>query len=97
MERNIITALILILIVLGLSGCGKKTIKMDHPKQPNLMESISTMSKAGKAIGCVFAPWAEECKSKREEKPHQSQEEYLEELDKDFNKLDEELDNGNTK
>ncbi len=97
MERNIITVLVLILIVLGLSGCVKKNIKADHPKQPTLLETISNIPSIGIAIGCVFAPWSEECNKDKEDKPHQTQEEYLDEVNKEFDNLDEELVNGDAK
>jgi hypothetical protein len=96
-ERNIITVLVLILIVLGLSGCAKKNIEADHPKQPKLLETISNIPSISIAIGCVFAPWSEECKKDKKDKPHQTQDEYLDEVNKEFDNLDEELESGNTK
>jgi hypothetical protein len=50
------------------------------------------MGKTSKVIGCVFAPWHDECKRLKEEKvPHQTQEEYIKEVNEDFDNLDKEI------
>ena len=57
-----------------------------------LLASIANMGKNSKVIGCVFAPWYDECKRLKEEKvPHQTQEEYIKEVNKDFDNLDKEI------
>jgi hypothetical protein len=54
------------------------------------------MSKAGKAIGCVFAPWNKECQRIKDEKiPHQTQEEYLKEVNEEFDQLDKDIQSKN--
>jgi len=78
-------------IIMTLTGCVKPKVA-DQTGQPTLTDTIANMGKTGKVIGCVFAPWTEECKAlKTDKKPHQSQEEYLEEVSEDFEKLDKEL------
>ena len=89
--ENYIILLLLVLLI-TLSSCAKPKIA-DQPSQPTLADTIANMGKTGKAIGCVFAPWVEECQARRaDEKPHQSQDEYLEEINQDFQELDEDLD-----
>ena len=80
--------LLAIVLLLGLTSCAKPNVA-DQPSQPTLIETIGNMGKAGKAIGCVFAPWNEECQRiKDENRPHQTQEEYLEEINQEFDDLD---------
>lgn len=80
-----------IVLLLGLSSCAKPRVSTDT-SQPTLMESIGNMGKAGKAIGCVFAPWNKECQQIKDEKvPHQTQEEYLNEVNKEFDQLDKDI------
>ena len=78
-------------IIMTLTGCVKPKVA-DQPRQTTLTDTIANMGKTGKVIGCVFAPWSEECKAlKAEKNPHQSQEEYLKEVNEDFDNLDKEL------
>ena len=72
-----------------LTGCAKpKVIK----EQSGIIESLANMGKTSKVIGCVFAPWYDECQRLKEEKvPHQTQEEYIDEVNKDFDNLDKEI------
>ena len=76
------------LIALTLSGCAKpETVQQE--RQPTLAETLGNMSKTGKAVACVFAPWHDECQRLKSEKvPHQTQEEYLEEINQEFDDLD---------
>mgnify|MGYP001048234332 CR=1 FL=1 len=78
-----------------LTGCAKpSTIKQE--RQPTLTDAIGNMSNAGKAVACVFAPWHDECKRLREDRvPHQTQEEYIEEINKDFDQLDKDAQSDN--
>ena len=86
-----LTIILLLVLLLGLASCAKPKV-MEESKQPTLIETIGNMGKAGKAIGCVFAPWNEECQRIRDEKvPHPSQEEYLKEVNEDFDNLDKEI------
>tara|TARA_R110002020_G_scaffold237089_1_gene449386 strand:+ start:404 stop:640 length:237 start_codon:yes stop_codon:yes gene_type:complete len=66
MERYIITALVIILLGLGLSGCGVKTIKVEQPenKTPTTMETIGKLDAIGFVLGCMFDPGP--CQKKRE-------------------------------
>ena len=86
-----LTIILLLVLLLGLASCAKPKV-ISQPKQPTLIETIGNMGKAGKAIGCVFAPWNKECQRIKDEKvPHQSQEEYLKEVNEDFDNLDKEI------
>ena len=77
------------LIAITLTGCAKPKVSKD---QSGIIESIANMGKNSKVIGCVFAPWHDECKRLKEEKvPHQSQKEYIDEVNKDFDNLDKEI------
>ena len=72
-----------------LTGCAKPKV---NTKQDGIIESLANMGKNSKVIGCVFAPWHDECKRLKEEKvPHQSQKEYIDEVNKDFDNLDKEI------
>ena len=86
-----LTIILLLVLLLGLASCAKPKVA-EQPKQPTLIETIGNMGKAGKAIGCVFAPWNKECQRIKDEKiPHPSQEEYLKEVNEDFDNLDKEI------
>jgi hypothetical protein len=84
-------AVILFFTATVLTGCVKpSTVKQE--RQPTLADTIGNMSKTGKAVACVFAPWYDECQKIRNEKvPHQTQEEYIKEINKDFDNLDKEI------
>jgi hypothetical protein len=86
-----LTIMLLLVLLLGLASCAKPKV-VDQQKQPTLIETIGNMGKAGKAIGCVFAPWNKECQRIKDEKaPHQTQEEYLDEVNKEFDQLEEDI------
>lgn len=57
-ENKIITILIIVLIAIGLNGCGVKQIKTTEDK-PNFLQSVGKMEGIGLALGCMFAP--QEC------------------------------------
>ena len=80
-----------------LTGCVKPgAVKQE--RQPTLADTIGNMSKTGKVVACVFAPWYEECKKIKDEKvPHQIQEEYLKEVNEDFDALDKEIQDSKSK
>ena len=88
-------AVVLFFAATMLTGCAKpSTVKQE--RQPTLTDTIGNMSKAGKAVACVFAPWHDECKRLREDRvPHQTQEEYIEEINKDFDQLDKDAQSDN--
>ena len=79
-------------IIMALTGCVKPKVA-DQSGQPTFIDTIANLGKTGKVIGCVFAPWSKECQSIREDakKPHQTQEEYLEEVNEEFDNLDKDL------
>ena len=78
-----------------LTGCAKPKV---NTKQDGIIESLANMGKNSKVIGCVFAPWHDECKRLKEEKvPHQSQKEYIDEVNKDFDNLDKEIEKSKSK
>ena len=78
-----------------LTGCVKPKVNQD---QSGIIESIANMGKTSKVIGCVFAPWYEECQRMKEEKvPHQTQEEYIKEVNEDFDDLDKEIEKSKSK
>jgi hypothetical protein len=78
-----------------LTGCAKTKVNED---QSGIIESIANMGKTSKVIGCVFAPWHDECKRLKSEKvPHQTQEEYIKEVNEDFDNLDKEIEKSKSK
>ena len=82
-------AVVLFFATIMLTGCAKPKVDKD---QSSIIESLANMGKTSKVIGCVFAPWHEECKRLKAEKvPHQTQEEYIKEVNEDFDNLDKEI------
>jgi hypothetical protein len=74
-----------------LTGCAKPKVNND---QSGIIESLANMSKTGKVVGCVFAPWHDECTKLKDNKvPHQTQDEYLKEVNEEFDNLDKEIEN----
>tara|TARA_B100000900_G_scaffold251429_1_gene214222 strand:+ start:632 stop:856 length:225 start_codon:yes stop_codon:yes gene_type:complete len=53
-EKYLIVFLLLILI--GVSGCAKKHIEADHPKQPTTLETIGKLDAIATVLGCMFDP-----------------------------------------
>ena len=79
-------AVILFFAATVLTGCAKPKVNND---QPGIIESLANMGKTSKVIGCVFAPWYDECKRLKEEKvPHQTQEEYIMEVNEEWENLE---------
>jgi hypothetical protein len=62
-ERYLIVFLLLILI--GMSGCAKKHVEMNHPKQPTTLETIGKLDAIANVLGCMFDPTP--CQKKSEE------------------------------
>ena len=54
LERNIIWALAIILIFIGLTGC--QSIKKPIKQPLTLTDSVTIMKDFGTALGCAFAP-----------------------------------------
>jgi hypothetical protein len=79
-------AVVLIFTATMLTGCAKPKVNND---QSGIIESLANMGKTSKVIGCVFAPWHDECKRLKAEKvPHQTQEEYIKEVNEDWDQLE---------
>ena len=88
-------AIVLFFAATMLSGCAKPKVNND---QPGIIESLANMGNTSKVIACVFAPWHEECKRLKSEKvPHQTQEEYIKEVNEDFDNLDKEIQDSKSK
>ncbi len=62
-ERYLIVFLLLVLI--GVSGCVKKHIEADHPKQPTTLETIANLDAISTVLGCMFDPAP--CQKKNQE------------------------------
>jgi hypothetical protein len=56
MENKIITILFILLLIIGLTGCGVKQIKPTEDSKPNFLQSVGKMEGIGLALGCMFAP-----------------------------------------
>jgi len=88
-------AVVLVFATTVLTGCAKPKV---NENQSGIIESIANMSKTSKAVACVFAPWHNECERLRADKvPHQTQEEYIKEVNEDFNNLDKEIQDSKSK
>ena len=71
-SKKFILLMILVLTVCMTSGCAKKHVEMDHPKQPTTLETIGKLDAIGKVLGCMFDPTP--CQEKKEEyKPEASE------------------------
>ena len=91
-------AVVLFFAATMLTGCAKPGAVKQEERQPTLAETLGNMSKTGKAVACVFAPWHEECQRLKNDKvPHQTQEEYIKEVNKDFDDLDKEIEESKSK
>ena len=55
--------------VVGMSGCVKKHIEADHPKQPTTLDTITKLDAIANVLGCMFDPTPCQKKSK-EQKQH---------------------------
>jgi len=66
MERNIITGLVLILLVLGISGCGVKNVQVQQPEEKEQISqpTISNLEGIAFALGCMFDPTS--CQKKKD-------------------------------
>jgi len=65
MERKIIILLTLILIGIGLSGCGVKNIPVKEPKQEEISQpTVSNLEGIAFVLGCMFDPAP--CQEKKE-------------------------------
>tara|TARA_R110000772_G_scaffold196775_1_gene307566 strand:- start:265 stop:513 length:249 start_codon:yes stop_codon:yes gene_type:complete len=71
LERYIITGLVLILLVLGLSGCGANTIQVIEEEQIEAIQkqeaevpTVQKLEGIAHALGCMFAPAS--CQEKKD-------------------------------
>jgi len=91
-DKTFSAMLIIILVAFTLLSCTPKTIHTQGPRQPNTMESVGKMKSVGLIIGCMFAPNDPECEKIRskkvDEKPHLSQQEYDNQNNKEWDKVD---------
>ncbi len=63
-SKTFIFLIVLMLFVGGLTGCAKKHIEMDHPRQPTTLETIGKLEAIGTVLGCMFDPAP--CQKKKE-------------------------------
>jgi len=91
-SKKFIIAILIVLVWISLSGCANKTFPEQGPKQPTTLDTVAKMKSIGTILGCMFAPSDPECqklKSKSiDEKPHQSQQEYDSENNKEWDELE---------
>lgn len=82
--------LILLIAVLVIS-CSPNKLETQGPKQPTVMDTVGNIKSIGMMLGCAFAPNDPECVKLRDkkidEKPHLSQEEYDEQNNQDWDKI----------
>ena len=64
-SKKFILLIVVILVVGGLTGCAKKHVEMDHPKQPTTLETIGKLDAIANVLGCMFDPGP--CQKKSEE------------------------------
>ena len=55
-SKKFILLIVVILVVGGLTGCAKKHVEMDHPKQPTTLETIGKLDAIANVLGCMFDP-----------------------------------------
>lgn len=81
-----------ILIAMLVISCSPKKIETQGPKQPTTMDTVGNIKSIGMMLGCMFAPNDPECeklKSKKaHKKPHQTLQEYEQENNKEWEKID---------
>lgn len=91
-DKTISAFVIILVMAILLLGCAKKPLQQQGPKQPNTLESVAKMKSVGLILGCMFAPNDPECEKIRykeaDEKPHLSQQEYDDQNNKDWEKVD---------
>ena len=66
LERYIITGLVLILLVLGISGCGVKNVQVQQPEEKEQISqpTVSNLEGIAFVLGCMFDPG--ECQAKKD-------------------------------
>ena len=71
LERNIIWALAIILIIIGLTGCIKPLKVISKPVEEKVLvtDTIGNMPKIVDALTCMFAPNSPACNKELKDKP----------------------------
>ena len=71
LERNIIWALAIILIIIGLTGCIKPLKVISKPIEEKVLvtDTIGNMPKIVDALTCMFAPNSPACDKELKDKP----------------------------
>jgi PBP1b-binding outer membrane lipoprotein LpoB len=91
MFKKFIGILIVVAAANMITGCANKPLQEQGPKQNNTLQSIAKMKSIGAMIGCMFAPNDPECVKLRDkrtdDKPHLSQEEYDNQNNKEWDKI----------
>ena len=64
-SKKFIFLIVLVLVFGSLTGCVKKHVEMDYPRQPTTLETIGKLEAIGTVIGCMFDPGP--CQKKRDE------------------------------
>ena len=91
-DKTLSAIVIIVIMACVLIGCTPKNLETQGPKQPTTLDTVAKMKSVGAIIGCMFAPNDPECeklKSKKtDEKPHLKQEEYDDQNNKEWDKID---------
>jgi|SRR6056300_319175 hypothetical protein len=93
-SKRFIMIIVAVLVAIAVSGCAKKSLETQGPKQPTTIDSVGKMKSIGAIIGCVFAPNDPECiklKQKTQDNPHQTQQEYNKQITEEFNQADKDI------
>ena len=72
LERNIIWTLAIILIIIGLTGCINKPLKIiSGPVEDKVLftDTISNIPAIAEILGCMFAPDSPTCDKELKDKP----------------------------
>ena len=68
-SKQFMAILIIVICLCALSGCAKKPVLTDQPKQPTELETIGKLDAIVTVLGCMFDPAP--CQKKaQEQKPH---------------------------
>ena len=65
-SKQFMAILIIVICLLAVSGCAKKHIAHDHPKQPTTLDTIGKLDAIANVLGCMFDPTPCQEKSKEQ-------------------------------
>ena len=65
-SKQFMAILIIVICLCALSGCAKKPVLTDHPKQPTELETIGKLDAIVTVLGCMFDPAPCQEKSKEQ-------------------------------